>query len=215
MKNTEEKSNVLPSIYRSFIARCDDYQTQPIRVKRPKWTDVYRGYPKNKSGTDDLPAREVFLSIFEEEYYKKNTKTFSNACATRVSLGLIEGGMKVKAAFRIIKKGHKHNNKGFQTSALGLKNFLIERNVWGSPEELIKAKYKGSYNENVPDIRFSDVQNTIGKRNGVYIIIPKKGYFNDSAVSGHATLWVGANRDVIGGHNYAEGALEIYFWELK
>lgn len=213
--NIEKVIPLLLEEPRHFIATGGGIQTRPVKIKRPKWDDVYRGYPKNKSETDDLPAPDVFLSIFEKKYYEANVSLFSNACATRVSLGLIEGGMLVKTAFKITKKEHKYINKGFQTSAIGLKNWLSQENVWGSADEFIEAKNKGVYNSAIPDITLVDVQNKIKNRNGVYIILPKKGYFNDPRVTGHATLWVGSNNDVIGGHNYSEGALEIYFWELK
>lgn len=35
-----------------------------------------------------------------------------------------------------------------------------------------------------------------------------------SNITGHATLWVGKNRNVVGGHHYAHIIGELYFWEL-
>ena len=169
--NIEKVIPLLLEEPRHFIATGGGIQTRPVKIKRPKWDDVYRGYPKNKSETDDLPAPDVFLSIFEKKYYEANVSLFSNACATRVSLGLIEGGMLVKTAFKITKKGHKYINKGFQTSAIGLKNWLSQENVWGSADEFIEAKNKGVYNSAIPDITLVDVQNKIKNRNGVYQIL--------------------------------------------
>lgn len=60
---------------------------------RPKWELVYEDYPKNAAGTDDKDADIVFKEILGDNYDKN---TFSNACATRVSLGLLNGGVSVK-----------------------------------------------------------------------------------------------------------------------
>ncbi|WP_123806073.1 hypothetical protein [Neisseria chenwenguii] len=56
---------------------------------------VIKGY---QAGTDDEPASAVFIKILGKNY---DTATFGNACATRVSLGLINGGMRIKPAFKI------------------------------------------------------------------------------------------------------------------
>ncbi|MGB4847910.1 MAG: T6SS effector amidase Tae4 family protein [Saprospiraceae bacterium] len=163
--------------------------------KRPNWVDVYRGYPKNNSETDDLPAELVFKEILGENYDKS---TFTNACATRVSLGLLDGGMDVKREFNI-QKG-KFKGKGFIASAKNLQVWLSKTTVWNSPDEFIKGPST-----------LSDVQNRINGRNGVYTIIGGFG----GGVTGHATLWVGSKKDVIGGHNYVDYGGDIYFWELK
>ena len=64
-------------------------QTSPKHqvVGRPKWIDVFEGYPKNMSGTDDLSTTEVFERVRGEEY---DRKIFTNACATRVSFSVVE-----------------------------------------------------------------------------------------------------------------------------
>lgn len=173
-----------------------------IAIKRPKWKDVYAGYPKNLAGDDDMDAPSVFRSVLGDKYYIKHQSIFSNACATRVSLGLLEGGMAMKREFNIINPTHKHKGKGFTASAINLKNWLSRNDVFGKADEEITGP---------TDI--SKIAKKINNRNGIYIIIPKKGYF--VTASGHATLWVGANNDVIGGHNYGDGAGTIYFWELK
>ena len=71
-------------------------------IKRPKWEDVYAGYPKNVAGDDDMDAPSVFRLVLGDRYYTKHQSIFSNACATRVSLGLIAGGMTMKREFNII-----------------------------------------------------------------------------------------------------------------
>lgn len=166
-----------------------------IVANRPKWSDVYRGYPK--SGSVDLPAPEIFSSILAPEHY--DTKKFSNACATRVSLGLLEGGMRVRPAFNITNKTHKFIGRGFQSSAQGLYNWLSSNSVFGPADISTKGP---------TDI--STVRDKIGNKNGIYIIL---GGFGDG-ITGHATLWTGAIKDVIGGHNYVDYGGDVYFWEL-
>lgn len=162
---------------------------------RPKWKLVYDGYPKNESGTDDKDADTVFKEILGNNYDKS---IFTNACATRVSLGLLNGGVNVRKDF-LIQKGN-YKGKGFIASAINLKNWLNQSSIWGSPDETFTGP---------ADI--TDVRSKIDSRNGVYTII---GGFGEG-VSGHATLWVGAENDVIGDHNYISYGGDIYFWELK
>jgi hypothetical protein len=162
---------------------------------RPNWKLVYEGYPKNDAGTDDKDADSVFKEILGDKYDKN---TFSNACATRVSLGLLNGGVNVKKDFLIQKR--KFKGKGFIASAINLKNWLNQSSVWDSPDETFSGP---------ADI--TDVKSKIGDRNGVYTIIGGFG----GGVSGHASLWVGSEKDVIGGHNYISYGGDIYFWELK
>lgn len=162
--------------------------------KRPAWKDVYEGYPKNAAGNDDLPAPDVFTSIFGPDY---DSNVFTNACATRVSLGLINGGMSLKKEFLISQGTFK--GKYFIASAINLKNWLSLSSVWGTADEII---------EKPTDL--SAVAATVNGRNGVYIMA---GGF--SGATGHATLWIGANNDVVGGHNYVGIGGDVYFWELK
>lgn len=168
--------------------------TQSITVRRPKWDDVYAGYPKTADGYD-LPAPDVFTSILGPNY---NTAIFSNACATRVSLGLLAGGMSVKKDF-LISQG-TYSGKGFIASALNLKNWLSRQSVWGAADVSIT---------NPSDL--ASVSAKINGRNGVYIIVGGFG----PGISGHATLWVGANNNAIGGNHYVDNGGDVYFWELK
>lgn len=143
----------------------------------------------------DLPAQEVFASIFGDNY---DRDTFKNACATRVSLGLLAGGMKVFKSFNVDIGIYK--DKGIMTSASGLRRWLSKIEVWGPADTIIK-------NSN----SFKVVSQTIASRNGVYIV---EGGFS-GGVTGHATLWVGANNNAINGSHYADIGGTIYFWELK
>lgn len=169
--------------------------TCTIVANRPKWSDVYRGYPK--SGNDDLPAPDVFASVLTERDY--DPAIFSNACATRVSLGLLEGGMTVKRSFNITNRAHRFAGRGFVSSAKDLDAWLFRPSVFGNPDISI-----------VGPTTLKDLQSQIGSKNEIYIML---GGFGDG-VTGHATLWVGAQKDVIGGHNYADYPGTVHFWEL-
>lgn len=196
--NIEKLIPILLEQRRSFVAQSGKKTTTPIQIKRPSWKDVYNGYPK--SGNDDRPATEVFPELLGKDYDKK---IFGNACATRVSLGLINGGMKVKTAFKITNKKHIFYDKGFQTSAGGLQAWLIKKDVWGAPDVTITGP------SNITAVASKINEGRI--KNGIYIIL---GGFGDG-ISGHATLWIGNNRNVIGGHNYVDYGGTVYFWELK
>jgi len=162
--------------------------------KRPRWAKVYEGYPKDSSGVNDLDSVSVFSEILGNNY---DRSIFTNACATRVSLGLLNGGMIVSKNFEI--KNGKFKGKGFIASAIGLKDWLSRNNVWGEADEFIKGS---------SDI--TDVKKRLGSRNGIYIII---GGFN-GGISGHATLWIGAIKDAFAGNNYVSYGGDVYFWEL-
>jgi hypothetical protein len=182
----------------ALVVESGGVQTKPITVERPKWKLVYEGYPKNSTDTDDLPATLVFPKILGDIY---DTKTFGNACATRVSLGLLNGKMSVRQDFQIQKGSFK--GKGFIASAGSLKKWLEKKSVWGGADVTVSGP--------------SDINSVADKinekkiKNGVYIILGGFG----GGISGHATLWIGNNRNVIGGHNYVDYGGTVYFWELK
>lgn len=61
-------------------------------------------------------------------------------------------------------------------------------------------------------ITYRQVGDTIGSRNGIYFILGGFG----GGVSGHATLWIGGYKNVIGNNHYAQNQTgrTVYFWEL-
>lgn len=160
------------------------------------------GYPKTSPAQfgdlpNDLATDQVFTAIFGKDYDKN---TFSNACATRVSLGLLNGGVKLsRVAYNITNPTHRFINKGIETSAKNLKDTLSKNTHWGETDVII-----------CKPTSLQEVANIIGKRNGVYFII---GGFGGS-VSGHTTLWIEKFGNVIGGHHYISSGGSIYFWEL-
>lgn len=168
-----------------------------LKVNRPSWEKVYEGYPKiEKDGmVNDLDAPSVFQSIFGEDY---DQVTFTNACATRLSLGLLHANVKIRGEYSI--KTGVLIDKSIIVSASNMVKWL-HRN-FGNPDETIKSPQT-----------YEEIVNTIGDRKGIYAMIPERpGRFG---ASGHVTLWVNGN--VIGGisHSYYDSAHVVYFWELK
>ncbi|MEC5396002.1 T6SS effector amidase Tae4 family protein [Bergeyella sp. RCAD1439] len=90
------------NIYRSFIARCDDYQTQPIRVKRPSWADMIKNYPDTSIDVETLYI-EIGNGLLD--MLKKNS-AWENTCAFRMSKGLNYSGLKLP------KDNSKYRAKG-------------------------------------------------------------------------------------------------------
>ncbi|MCW9718671.1 MULTISPECIES: T6SS effector amidase Tae4 family protein [unclassified Avibacterium] len=154
-----------------------------IKVRRPPWDKVYEGYPKREDPTsitneNDEYAELVFISIMGENY---DRNIFINACATRLSLALLNGGMKPPRNYPIIKG--KFAGKGVIVSAAKMIEWLKKQ--FGSPEVFIR------YPESLQEI-----QNAIGNRKGIYGMIAK----DPKWASGHVTLW--HKNNAIGGHNY-------------
>ena len=185
-----------------------------INVRRPCWDHVYNGYPLQFRGTDnekDETSETVFKSVLGEQY---DRNTFKNACATRVSIALINARVKVRKDF-LVQVGD-HAGKGFIASASELQKWLSDSETWGNADITIdkndKNKYHGKTNLEI-------IRKKLNGKTGVYIIL---GGFKNG-VTGHATLWTGNN--VIGGKdedaedgtysdNIDNGAT-VYFWELK
>ncbi len=172
------------------------FEGKSARQSKPKWLDVFNGYPKTlDSSTNsyyDLPASDVFTSVLGSGY---DSTKFDDACATRVSIALLAGGINVRKSF-LVQVG-KYKGKGFIARANGLKEWLIK--IWGTANVYVKGP-----------TTLSDVKSKIGSKNGVYIIVGAIG-----SSTGHATLWLGAQGDAIGNKNYIDRGGDVYFWELK
>ena len=152
----------------------------------------------NNKGSDG-----TFKEIFKPEIDagKQPFVTFTNGCATKVSLALAKSGQEVDAAFRTTSGTQK--GTPIQTSANGLKNNLIKK--WGQPD----VKFSGSISE-------SDLLKKIGTgKTGILICTPC-GF---SGASGHATVWsrifgtkkTGGTRDNTTYHLDNPEA-NIYYW---
>jgi hypothetical protein len=188
-----------------ITAECSGVEVS-IHPGRPKWEDVYGGYP-HFNGVDK-PMDDVFRYILGSNY---DRKMFSNGGAARVSIGLTEAGMDVKKDFlvqdgsefkkKLIQKSKDNEKKriGFIASAKNLHEWLSS--VWGKADVEMKCETDDA----------EAVKDAIDCRSGVYIIL---GYF-DSGASGATTLWVGSKNDALGGLNYVRKGRTVYFWELK
>lgn len=170
-------------------------QKASIRVNRPAWSKVYEGYPK-RGAYGELKAEEVFTSIFGPDYDRKN---LGNACATRVSLALLNAGVNIDKKEYVIRIG-KFKDKVIIVSAVNMVAWLKRK--FGEPDVTIKEPQS-----------LSVIQAQIGNRKGIYAMLPKSS--KQFEATGHVTLWVG--HTVMGGdgHSYYTQARVVYFWELK
>jgi hypothetical protein len=191
---------------------------------RPRWIDVFDGYPcyEENGVLRDVSPSDVFKFILGDNY-RGRYPNLNHACATRVSLGLINAGVNVPTEFQIQRGVFK--GKGFITSAINLMkelpNMLGERRDRGNiptnyeqnerNEKLLKADIIIVPQQN-SSINF-DITNKIGDKKGIYIFKLPPG----QVATGHATLWLkGPNGRIepIGG-TFGETAVTINFWELK
>lgn len=52
-----------------IIVEVESFKSTSLQINRPKWTDVYKNYPKINAGTlneNDEPAVAVFRKLFGE-----------------------------------------------------------------------------------------------------------------------------------------------------
>lgn len=159
---------------------------------RPSWAAVYAGYPKTAAG-GDLPAPQVFASVFGSTY---DIKTFTNACATRLSLGLLNANIQPRREFPV-KEG-RFKGKSVTTSAANMVNWL--RTNFGTSDVTVENP-----------MTKAAISAKIGNRKGIYAMLPKSS--TAFGASGHVTLW--HKGSAINDNHYAEYARVIYFWELK
>jgi hypothetical protein len=110
--------------------------------------------------------------------------------------------MKLKKDFTVQEKGKLGKDgfegEGFIASARGLKEWLSKEEIWGLVDEIIYGRST-----------LEEVAEKINGRDGVYIIL------DGATKKDHATLWIGALNNVIGGDNYIDNGGTVYFWELK
>jgi hypothetical protein len=185
---------------------------------RPRWVDVFDGYPKKIENNrwNDILADEVFKMVLGERY---NKKIFYNACATRVSLGLLNAGIDIpKDPMKGVGIGQgviKVQNKPMYciTSAQCLQIWL--KQIWGRPDVEVWEKYP------YDAVAFNSVETKIGTRHGIFIIVFSSTEFSSTEfssirITGHATLWDG-EFGMIGGSPIMikEVKQKYYFWELK
>lgn len=178
-----------------IIAEAKGKTSASITIRRPKWSDVYKNYPK-KSPTEDMPANEVFTLLFGKNY----SKDYTNACAARLSIALIRSNFPITFNKRKINGSNgEFKNKRIIIGAHEMRDWLKTANVWGEPDIKI-----------LNPITFDKVLKKLNGKTGVYIMVPSSPI--DFGATGHVTLWTG-NRVI--GHDYANKyAYQILFWEL-
>ena len=155
---------------------------------------------------NNLGSSGTFEEIFKPELEagKEPFISFSNGCATKVSLALAAAGQKVPAAF--VTTSGQQKGTPIQTSAGSLKDKLVS--LWGQPD----VKVTGAITE-------EELLKKIGnKKTGVLICSPCG--FGPSC-TGHATVWsrshgtnkTGGTADDTSYHlNNPEA--NIYFWKV-
>ncbi len=161
--------------------------------------NLERTYAHYNSLASSGTFNEIFKYERENNIYPMNT--FTNGCATKVSLALNSAGQSLNPTFRVSNGPFK--GKYVQTSAKGLKDELMQK--WGQPDVFIKK---------VESLK--QVQDKIGPgKSGVYICTPC-GF---TSCTGHATIWSwklnGSKGGPMDNTTYPEvNGGTIYFWQV-
>ncbi len=179
------------------IAAVAGDQRAPIKINRPKFSDVWAKYP-HKSAAADV-YKLIGGNI--EALYLEDPKKYENACALRLSRAFNYGGLTMTA------KGKQYGVKGGDQKIYLLRVNDMMRFVqtnFGDPDLIVIPNGKN---------RSADFA---GKK-GV-LIFQVTGWSN---ATGHVTLWNGAD---CGDKCYFEHEMffglgaettKISFWELK
>ena len=149
-------------------------ENQKVLLKESK-DSVNKGVLAGKyKEYNDLGGAGVFNRIFKKEREQglAPIATWTNGCATKVSLALAAAGQKVDSAY--IATSGPEKGTPLQTSAMGLKNNLTK--LWGEPD----VKVKGAITE-------SELQKKVGQGNTGIMICAPCGF--GGGASGHATVW--------------------------
>jgi hypothetical protein len=200
-----------------------DKQMVKLDNPRPRWIDVFNGYPKNNNtiwedvasgrvnNIDDVPSEEIFSSIFGSIY---NQTKFNNACATRISIALLRAGVTISEKIEIIDSG-KTYTMDTSTITHGDLKLMGGRVITGASTlhgwlEKKWGKPKGD-NEVFSPVTSDKIRKQFNGKTGIYIarpIDPK----SVGGITGHCTLWTG--KDVIG-YAWVSNAFIARLWELK
>lgn len=183
-----------------------------IYILRPKWDDIYRNYPKNASGNNDMFGPDFYKVLFGKRYDLKTNLldgkiSLYNGCAAKVSTALTLANFPIVKTNGIgidfIASEGNMKGKGFISTASKMKRWLDA--IW---------KIDGDFHvENPSSIK--DLKALVGSKKGIYLMLAKN--IDDFGASGHVTLWTGNSGEqyVFGGHHYEDSAKAMYFWELK
>jgi hypothetical protein len=145
-------------------------------------------------------AASLFDFLFKKEREKNMIpySGFANSCATLVSLALLNSGQKVEPGFRITNNETGMKGEPVDTSAMGLRNQLL--NLWGKPTFSFKGK-----------IDVDTINKSIGGKTGVFICSP----CGLEPCTGHATVW--DKEGPLDGTSYHinNPSANIYFWQTS
>lgn len=183
-----------------------------IYISRPKWDDVYRNYPKNASGNNDMFGPDFYKILFGKRYDLKTNlldgkTSLYNGCAAKVSTALTLANFPIVKTNGIgrdfIATEGNMKDKGFISTASKMKRWLDA--IW---------KNDGDFHVDNPS-SIEELKALVGTKKGIYLMIASDPKVFEA--SGHVTLWTGkpGEQYVFGGHHYEESAKAMYFWELK
>lgn len=209
--------NLIPILLeqrRGFVAQSGNVSTT-VAIARPKWDDVYKNYPKNASGTNDMFGPDFYKMIFGNIYdlttniadFGKDKVYLYNGCAGKVSMALSLSGCPIV----------KINNVGYDFRATeGLMKGKTFISTASKMKRWLDAAWKtdGDFHVDNPT-SVNDLKKLVGNRKGIYLMLAKNT--SQFGASGHVTLWTdrASEKYVFGGHHYEESAKAMYFWELK
>lgn len=149
----------------------------------PKWSKVLEGYPKIKYSDGSYGELEA-VKVYEEiggklgAMAKADPKNFSNACAARLSMALLNAGIDIPNIKNYTFEGL--NGKFYFKSAEKLYDFIAQT-------------FEGNYkmmNGNESSVSPSAFQSFSDCATGIYVM--KTSYSGRAKFTGHATLYTGS-----------------------
>ncbi|RLL27579.1 hypothetical protein D9K80_18215 [Acinetobacter cumulans] len=168
-------------------AEVDGVISEPLKVNRPRWTDMAINYPNNT-----IHKETLYPQISRALGREINNDAYANTCALRMSAGLIRSGVQLPKA---PSKGGTivgDDGKNYWIRVKDLKAYLYT--LFKKPDLSVDLPKLSSINPYVPeelDHRLDYVKNNIIEKikNKKGIIVFEVTGWGDS--TGHFTLWEG------------------------
>lgn len=176
----------------TVIARVDGLASA-IRVKRPKFADMWSSYP-------NLPAGDVYRLVGGQAYalYQENPQGYANACALRLSRAFNYSAVPIAKS----AAGYKVKGADDKQYLLRVRDMItFVRSNFGAPEKAVSPSGK-------------DVTADFKGLKGI-LVFSVTGWGD---ATGHVTLWNGSD---CGDHCYfvhdqpSVSTTLVQFWELK